>query len=149
MYTLIVIDMQPRFSAANEPTIRAGVRKEIINAIANRADIIFAEFVGYGATHSDLYDLVSGKYNRHTTIYKSTDSGAREIQKEINTLGFMVKRFRVVGINTEYCVYSTIAGLKNRFPNTIIELVESGCGSDRSHTEGLAKIRKLETVAIV
>jgi len=148
MYTLVVIDLQPGFIAGNKSRVRENALREIKRAVKDEADIVFLEFLGHGSTHRHLMEVVQS-YKRCQIKTKQQDDGSSQVYEAVRDHGFMIGRFRVVGINTDFCVYSTVEGLRRRFPNSFIEVVSRACDSHNSHRKGLNKIRKLENIDIV
>lgn len=147
-YTLCVIDMQPDFEAANGTRVIKNCVREIRMAVENGAHIVFLEFDGYGDTHPMLMTPVK-KYKNAKIKFKRQDDGSAEVQEVVRKNGFMIGRFRVVGINTDWCVRSTVHGLRKRFPNSFVEVVDDACSSDDNHAYGIKMIRSIDNVDVI
>jgi nicotinamidase-related amidase len=148
MYTLVVVDMQPGFEAANGERVGKNCLREIKEAVRVGAHIVFLEFVGHGETLPELTAPVSDYPFSHAKT-KFVDDGSPEVQQAIKERGFMIGRFRVIGINTDWCVRSTVEGLRKRFPNSFVEVVIDACWSDSNHFKGVRLIRKIENVDVI
>jgi nicotinamidase-related amidase len=150
MYTLVVVDMQPGFNAANRERVRQNVRREIKKAVQEGADIVFLEYVSHGRTFPELLVPVEKiQYKRFKVSPKMSDDGSKEVQQVVANNDFMFGRFRVVGINTDYCVMATTLGIRTRFPNSYIEVVADACDSDCDHYQGLSSIEKIPDVDLI
>lgn len=147
MYTLCVIDMQAQFHVSPDSAVAKNVSREIRQAIADDAYILFVEYKDCGDTLPELTDLV--KYAGHTkvhTVTKKSDNGSSEIVSAINQHLLNDRRLKVVGVNTDCCVYSTVVGLQPRLPGTKVEIVADACDSNwspDSHRRGIDNLRKL------
>jgi hypothetical protein len=147
-YTLVVIDIQPEFEWSARKVL-APVKQEIHKAMQALQPILFVEYQGSGETL--VKPEVQG-YRRHFTATKANDGGSREVQEAIRRFRLPRNNLRVCGVNTDYCVYSTIKGLDN--PK--IEVVAPACwsdwegtGSPANHNAGLQRLAKLPNVVIV
>jgi nicotinamidase-related amidase len=138
-YTLIVVDVQPRFSAAKK--VKKACIKEINKAIDNKAHIVFLEFVEYGDTYQELIDVLKEKqYKKFGIGFKEEDDGSDQV-KEIITKKRMIKsKFKVVGVNTGYCVLATVEGLAEKYPKANIEVLSKACNSAFYHKTELGWI---------
>jgi len=148
MYTLVVVDMQPNFSASNGRRVRKNCLREIKRAMKDGAHIIFLEYIGHGVTLPELMKPVND-YQYYCVKSKSDDDGSAEVQEAVFEKGFMIGRFRMIGINTDWCVRATAAGLRNRFPNSFVEVVEDACDSNDDHHNGIWFIEQLDNVDVV
>ncbi len=150
MYTLAVIDMQRNFDSSLEPRLNVNVAREISNAIANQASILFVEYSHEGHTHFALRQLVK-TYRQFFTIDKHQDDGSEEIVKAISKYSLHRNRIRVCGVNTGACVLHTLYGLNTR-SRASIEVVEDACWDnyEECHIASLKEIRKnLPAIKIV
>lgn len=125
--TLVVIDMQDDFEAANQPDCVVGVTKEILLAKQRRDNIVFVEYIGCSPTHNGLLDLLKN-YSNKARIKKSEDDGSREIIKVLKRRNFRSKKLRICGVNADCCVWDTVFGLLKRLKGTQIEVVKDACG---------------------
>lgn len=150
MYTLCVIDMQQYFLNNGNDVSVEGVAREIRQAIKDDADILFVEYQGCGDTVPNLTDLVKhlGSTKVHKVV-KSGDDGSEDIMEKINREDLKSDHLKVVGVNTDCCVYRTVSGLKFRYPESKIEVVADACHSNwgpDSHINGLQLIKSLGCV---
>jgi nicotinamidase-related amidase len=144
MYTLVIVDMQPAFNAANRDRVVSNCFREILLAIKNDFPILFLEFDGYYNTHQKLMGAVkSSGYANYYVRLKNEDDGSDQIRRVVFDHA-LPKNFRVCGVNTDCCVASTVKGLAARYPDSIIEVIADACGSDWYHERGLAEIKKLQ-----
>lgn len=128
-YTLVVIDMQPHFTAANDLKAIVGCAKQIIEAKHAGSNILFVEYSLCGPTHRELTKLVKS-YSNATKITKNSDDGSIEVLRALKKKRWTTKNIRVCGVNTECCVWSTIHGLLRRSSESKIEVVKEACATD-------------------
>ncbi len=144
-YTLVVIDMQPYFTAARGKRILANCQKEIQTARKLNNYILFVEYENCGRTDQRLIDLVNG-YHKTLTVVKNDDDGSWELQKALRYLQQHKKPLKVCGVNTDMCVYDTVYGLLKVMPWIKIKVVEDACDSYQDHMYGLTLLKKLNNV---
>lgn len=138
LYTLVIVDMQPGFSASNDARTITAVMDEIRLAIASGASIVVIESdrKKYGSTHAELLNLmadydpdrwsVETKFWRHNDQY-SPHSGALQVSEACEVFGFPTGRFRVCGVNTDICVFFTAMELGKRYAKSKLEIVMRAC----------------------
>jgi len=149
MYTLVVVDMQPAFDAANGKRVVDNCFREILLAIKNDFPILFLEFDGYEDTHPKLMDAVKNSgYANYYLRSKREDDGSDQIQKSVYDHG-LPRSFRVCGINTDCCVAATVRGLRARFANAPIDVVADACDSNWYHLRGLEDIKSVDGVRLL
>ena len=129
--TLVVVDMQTEFDAANWPEVVVGVTREILEAKRKNWPILILEYrpvenIGY--THFALTKLLKG-YSLKARIGKDDDDGSLEVIRAVRRRGFYNKKFRVCGVNTDCCVAATVMGLINR-TESVVEVVKDACESE-------------------
>lgn len=146
-YSLIAIDMQPYFAAANDRNLLTACRKEIRKAIKNRASIIFVEYQDCGPTHSSLLRLSEG-YDRLYSTTKWHDDGSNQVYDVICKNNLSSKRLKVIGVNTDCCVLATVGGLAWRLKSASIDVIAAACGSDYNHLSGLHSLSIIDGVKI-
>lgn len=146
-YTLVIVDMQNEFRAANGKTIIANCKREIKRAMKDNAAIIFLEYYGNGPTKSVLSNLVDG-YEWTWTETKDEDDGSLEVAVLIRKYDLDKKLIKVCGVNTDCCVKATVSGLTARFLNSSIEVIADACASDWYHESGLNLLRKIPNVNV-
>lgn len=138
LYTLVIVDMQPGFSASNDKRTIKAVMEEIRRAIKDGAFIIVIESdrKKYGSTHAELLDLLadydSERWSIETKFWRYNDqysphSGALQVAEACEVFGFPTGRFRVCGVNTDICVFFTAMELGKRFPLSKLEIVMRAC----------------------
>lgn len=148
MYTLVVVDMQPDFHAANGERVSKNCLREVEEAVNMGAHIIFLEYTYHAPTLPSLMKAVDG-YEYHVVKSKGSDDGSAKVQEAVYEKDFMVGRFRVIGVNTDYCVFATTRGLRKRFPNSFVEVVEDACDAYECHDSGLKMIRRIAHVDVI
>lgn len=153
-YTLLVIDMQYKFPAARNVRLRQACRREITEAMTDRAHIIFVEYVNYGRTIKSLRDLVT-HYKEVSYVTKCSDNGAHALRPFLT--GSPKCDVRVCGVNTNCCVLDTVRGLKRsrwwnarRSRRRFIHVVADACNSwsSSSHDAGLKRFKRMSNVLI-
>jgi len=144
-YTLIIVDMQACFSASTKKTVQRNCQIEIRKAIKNNANIVFLEFEGYGPTLSSLTDIVAdANYSKNYRAIKPINDGSESVLSLLRKKKLPRTNFRVCGVNTDCCVYSTVEGLDVKISKNLkIEVVSKACGSQYSHKEGIEDMQNL------
>jgi nicotinamidase-related amidase len=139
MYTLVVVDMQRTFKTTENLNVIRACQREIRLAIRRNYGIIFLEFDGCGETICELKDLIS-RYDKAYFTTKHGNDGSVEIAKLICGHN-LYHNVRITGVNTSYCIYETVEGLKN-YPGKIT-VVADACNCT-SHPFGLKKLAGLK-----
>jgi nicotinamidase-related amidase len=124
--TRVVIDVQPNFDAANKANLIVGVTVELMEAMRERAPILFVEFHRCPATHKSLTDLMRG-YDKFRRVIKMDDDGGHEVKAALEAAKWPAKHLRVCGVNIDCCVRATVRTLLQELPDTRIELVKNAC----------------------
>ena len=124
-YTLVIIDMQPDFEAANYDWLVERIVEDVEQAKENRANILVVEYNDYGDTHEKIMEAI-GDYLNAYTIEKWDDDGSEEIMDAIEDYK-LFPELHICGINYSACVERTIRGLlmSEYPPNDIYVIVES------------------------
>lgn len=148
MYTLVVVDMQEYFSASNKTTVQRSVQREIRQAMRSGAGILYVEFDGYGSTKPELTSLTR-KNKRASRVTKSRNDGSTNVVEQLRKRRFNTSHLKVTGVNTDYCVFETVQGLREKLPNSKIEVIADACSSNASHKNGLRKIRRVPNINIL
>jgi nicotinamidase-related amidase len=148
MYTLVVVDMQEYFVDTNKKLVVKNCIKEVESAVKNNAHIVFLEYDGHEGTLPIFMEPVNN-YHSFAVKKKCDDDGSAEVQKAVHENGFMVGRFRVIGVNTDWCVQATVRGIRKRFPNSFVEVVKDACHSNDDHARGIRMIRSIGNVDII
>lgn len=148
-YSLLVIDAQPIFSAANSTSLIRSIRSEILTAKQAKAPIVFVEFAlkhiapQVGQTHQTLLDAAAG--SDFSIVAKKSQSGATEVNQHYRRYFAKLPPLRVCGVNTEMCVLDTVEGLK-KLGWENITIASSACNSDANHQFGLNLLKKIPGV---
>lgn len=128
-YTLVIIDMQVGFEAANYQDVIEGCAKEIKRARKAGMPIMLVEYDDFGDTQSALLNLVEG-YRKCIVATKYDDDGSYEVGQWLKRKNWPSDNLRVCGVNAWCCVRETIWGLlcRDKHKNMRIKLVKSACG---------------------
>lgn len=127
-YTLVVIDMQPDFEASGYNRVFQQVSLQIRRAKDVGARIIFVEYAGHLHTWPELTKIVERCSKRRVAfVTKTQDGGGEEIDKFMRDMDWPTDApIKVCGVNTSYCVRSTVLDLVNLGYNDI-ELLYQAC----------------------
>jgi nicotinamidase-related amidase len=126
-YTLVIIDMQPYFSAAknNRPLI-AKIKQEIAKARRLNNHVMFVWYETCGKVTKSLRRAVAG-YSNVSYVSKSEMDGGTEVLEALPAKTHL----RCCGVNTDQCVYETVTTIAGQYPSQYrIELIAKGCASD-------------------
>lgn len=147
MYTLCVVDMQNEFKVQPYTRVADNSAREINKAVQDNANVIFVEYRGCGPTIEQLIKITRDiAYPRTYRVEKPGDDGSRPIIGEMRKHGLPDHHIKVVGVNTDCCVYRTVYGLKCDLPFATIEVVGDACDSfwdPNAHQTGLKRIQDL------
>lgn len=126
--TLVVIDMQKRFMAANDPDTITNVCELVQEAMDNRDGIVVLEFVNRppSPTHAEIMTLLHG-YPKYRVMQKSKNDGSPQVLEAVNLHGYDETVFRVCGVNARACVRETVLGLTQIFPFAEVEIIAKAC----------------------
>lgn len=141
MYTLVIVDMQATFGAANSKRVRANCKQEIVKAMESGAAIIFVEYIGQGPTIPSLVKLTDD-YDRVFITRKSRDDGSQEVRSVIYNNKLPSHRIKVCGVNTDCCVLKTVYGLEDLMNPSKMKVIASACNSTWDHAYGLLRLQK-------
>ena len=151
MYTLAIVDMQWYFGASRKTSVINACKREIQKAMKARAGILFIEYQNCRSTISSFKKMVrDANYTKFTTVIKDDDDGSHEVMSTLRHLKYPSKKLKVCGVNTCYCVQSTVQGLSRGLPNTKIEVIADACNapSVTVHEEGLRAMSRFRNVSI-
>ncbi len=129
--TLVIVDMQPGFSASMHARTLAQVERRIVEAVSHGWAIVVLENESHlhGHTLPRLIKHLIG-YKRCIVIPKADDDGSREVIAGCQVAGFDLNFVEVCGVNTDACVKATVEGLIARSPFTNILVFRKACYSD-------------------
>lgn len=147
---LCIIDMQPYFSASQNPLTIEACQLEIIKAIKNGYYIFFVEWEGEGATDNRLTSLTES-YSKVHFIFKNQDEGSSVIMRKVYDLGIVNSKFKVCGVNTDACVKTTVIGLAEYGrAGRPVEVISKACNTDwGTNYSALAYISTVNNVKVV
>jgi nicotinamidase-related amidase len=146
---LVVIDMQENFPAARNPKTLAACKQLIADAIMHVNPIIFVEYSLNGQTLTDLTSMVES-YELKFRIHKSQDDGSRDIQECLDRCKVIPKKLIVCGVNTNFCVLSTVQGLHRSEHNFNIDVIAEACHDQwDKHDVGIAAMKHLSRVQVI
>lgn len=137
-YTLVVVDMQANWPAANNPATIAAVAREVAAARALGMAVVMITIPywspmdeqGFPRTHRSIRDLITG-YDRSVECEKLMwQDGAHNVLNACNWKHFCTDQLRIVGVNTAGCIYAMVEGLAKIAPATHVTVVQDGCSSD-------------------
>jgi len=143
MEFLVIIDMQPLFSASQDKSVLRNVCKEIKKA-KKRNDYIIVVELGQAcntASRTD-YRIISAiaQYSPTLFVTKIGQDGSIEICEALDrnlfnqTHRMPETTFRFVGVNATLCVLATVKGLAKQLPQANIQVVRKACGEPFSKT---------------
>ncbi|MBI1266828.1 MAG: isochorismatase family protein [Cryomorphaceae bacterium] len=145
---LVIVDMQPDFSAAKSPDTVSFVESAVVQAVNEGWKVVVLEFDGYGKTHHSIMSLLSG-YSEVEVCIKTVDDGSREVLGAVRRRHWSPKLVRVVGVNSHACVQDTTLGLARLRPDFEIEVLKKGCnrpgGNNWSDFSIAANVRLSDT----
>jgi nicotinamidase-related amidase len=145
MYTLVVIDMQATFIAANNRRVRNNCKREILNAMLCGASIIFVEYVCQGPTIPGLLKLTDS-YRKTFIVRKSQTDGSQEVLKTIKDHRLPKDHIKVCGVYTGCCVVETVAQLRTMlFRKFKLKVIGDACGS-YSRSNHLFYLKKMSAM---
>lgn len=130
-YTLVVVDMQPKFRTSR-PVLEE-VAWQVRLAKAAFCPVVFLQYKHFGPTCARLFDLVESNPALYAVYRKGTNDGSAAVHHACQSRGFATNRFRLVGVNTHACVKSTALGLSQRFANSIVEVATQACNDWRGN----------------
>jgi nicotinamidase-related amidase len=141
MQLLIVVDMQDDFlqGVYQRDRVTHWVTQEIEWVRSAGGAVIVLEFDTHGSTTLPI--LACLRDTTHHFGLKLQDDGSEEVAHLVAVNHYHPTSFRVVGVNTDACVYATVKGLRNRFLTTPITVAANGCSS-ANRSNWLLKGRK-------
>jgi nicotinamidase-related amidase len=141
--TLVVIDMQPTFPAAQ--VAFRGVHSAVRSFSARGRPVLFVEYAGEGATFPALVKAAQ----RWEATLKQQDDGSKEIIEVIQGQGWPTTLY-LCGVNTQGCVSETVLGLHSARRSWPIKLIASACADeDGVEPSWIKKEYRLRSLRIV
>jgi nicotinamidase-related amidase len=132
MYTLIVVDMQPGFDAANDERTINNCISYVRQAKKDKATIIIMEYGyddecnTYGKTHKSITKYLS-RYENYYRVVKRQDDGSSAVLTHEVAFHFKQNDVRICGVNTAACVARTALGMKERFNLSNVKVLLDAC----------------------
>jgi len=151
-YSLVIIDMQVNFPAAQNVKTVTAVIREINQAKRNNRPIFLVEIspgcMPCGPSHPEILAALRGYDNWHRVEKYGSDGTPALTTPQAESIGdgpaiseiTSCKRIRIVGVNTDCCVQMTALGLKGSGYN--VDVVTDACHSQYDHTWGLAVMQR-------
>ena len=136
---LVVVDMQPDFTASQNRRTIAAVKEEVRGARTRNEEIIIVEYVNCEPTDSRITDLTKD-YEKVKTVVKIDNDGSEEILKILKESAIdqegIVPHLRICGVNTNACVRETVKGLKRKLnPPFQIDVIGDACNERYSSAQ--------------
>ena len=135
---LCIVDMQPDFADTVDPVVDEVIR-QVKLAKRRKAPIVLVEYkdedIIMGNTVTSITDAI-GDYPNVSKVHKYNDGGGNEIDEEFKNFS---GKFRLVGVNTSYCICSTAVQLHNL--GRKVEVSKEACNC-YDHSEGIKTLRK-------
>jgi nicotinamidase-related amidase len=153
---LVVVDMQGGFETSNrDQDVVDNVKKLIEKSIKKNKKIIFLEYEDQGLTLDCLTELCSN-YPHKFFVTKYENDGSQsilEFLKEKKIDKDHLKKISVCGVNTAFCVKSTVEGLRNLSDSSLKIIVEGDACNSMDFTLdeqeiAFAQMSQLENVKV-
>lgn len=126
-YVLVIVDMQPAFSACNDERTIKNVQREIRAVKKAGGWIVVLEYKNLDSTHHRIRRSIA-KYDKVDYFIKDMDDGSQWVEQALNCWGVPTNtEIRLVGINYGACVQETAFGLIENVPAELIQVVEDAC----------------------
>ena len=115
-YTLVIIDVQEGYVAAENETLLDNIIKEIKTAREDDAAILFVNMDHIGRNIGCIWDAAYD-YTYFAQVIKRDNDGSDAIIRAFRTHKFLNKtNLRVGGIYTHLCLTETVNGLTEKLP---------------------------------
>lgn len=125
-YTLVIIDMQPQFEAANgNQKLYKRIKKAMDAAMRLGNHIMFVWLPTCGPISSTLKDHLQG-YPNVSFVSKADQDGGHDVLKALPKKNHL----RFCGVNTDQCVKDTVITVARNYSKRFkIELIKDGCAT--------------------
>lgn len=140
---LIVIDMQAKFTAANDLNTISNIKSLLKDSVSKNEYILYLEYYGFGKTLEEL-TKITNKYEKQAIVQKYCDSGSFEIIRHLKSNKLYPKTFNICGVNTDMCVHDTISGLVKDLHNKTFNIHIRACNSESKGSRVFDKLKFLE-----
>lgn len=132
---LVIIDMQPRFSASRNTKLIRNIVNQIKRAKADYSDIIVLEYEPDTSccstadrTNHQIIRAI-GDYEKCYFLIKKRDDGGPEVctflSQRFPATAVKNSVFQVVGVNATACVLYTVKGISSKLPDAKIEVLKN------------------------
>ncbi len=127
---LVVIDMQPRFRASNNPdTIEAVIFLMQVSK-ASKWPCIILEAEGYGRSHESILEVAANNQNCVIATKQRTSDGTLEVFESCHHLRTSPDCFLLCGVNSGACVEDLALGLHPHIRQILV--ITDACNSNWS-----------------
>lgn len=109
-HALMVIDMQPEFDTAHDPSVLQACTRAIRRAKRQEQPIIVVLYTP-GSCGTFLLNRLVANYEHTIYVYKDTDDGSQQVRRTLQQYDLAITDYDVCGVNLSACVMSTILGL--------------------------------------
>lgn len=129
-YTLIIIDVQYGYSAAEEGPHLDHIIKQINEAKRNNAAILIVNYKGIGKSIGCVWDAAHD-HVYYDDILKSDNNGSDEIIRAFKRNKYMNRtNIKIGGVYTELCLTETVNGLSKKLTKSNIEVLTKCCNGN-------------------
>jgi hypothetical protein len=130
-YTLVIIDVQEGYTAAENENLLANLLKQIIQAKKDEAAILVVTMRNMsGRIINCIWQSVCD-YKYYAEISKYDTDGSAMIVHAFRKYPFLNKnKFKVGGVYSNICVSHSVKGLAERLPDSEIEVLTKCCYTD-------------------
>jgi nicotinamidase-related amidase len=132
-YTLVIIDVQQGYSAAQNPTLLTNLLNEIKEARRNDAAILFVNMIEHEGIGKNIKRIWEAAYDYRyfAQVIKADTDGSDEVIGAFKKYRYFNKRnIKVGGVYTDVCVADTVNKLAKKLPHADIEVLSHCCNSD-------------------
>jgi len=137
---LVIIDMQPEFSASQNKVLLSNLCREIRRFKAKGWPILVVEYSYHGRnnlmpnwfrTDRRLIRVI-GDYDKAWFVVKARDDGSKEVERAIRHIPLYclqsIPVLYIAGVSASACVRATVQGLGRNMPNATINVIADCCG---------------------
>lgn len=130
---LVIIDMQPNFSAARDEETISAVLDAIDAAKEANVPIFILELKP--EQHGHTIELIVEAVDLYDKVYfltKTHNDGATEVEDEVASKDIEVSSYAVCGVNISFCVQATIYSFVHTY-NRDVTVLKDACNCDTIH----------------
>ena len=139
-YTLVIIDVQHGYTAAENDNLLTNLLKQIKKAKEDDAAILLVNMDLAGTKSISCIWNAVYDYTYFAQVIKYDTDGSSEIIDALKKYRFLNKnKFKVGGVYSNICVTDTVNGLDRKLPEAEIEVLAKCCYTDYTDC-GLAPI---------